>query len=486
MENELIELMLKDGFEAGCPRDQVENFIIAKYVPFPWQWRFHSACREADNEDGPVDIGLGGARGPGKSHAVMSQVALDDCYRVADLKCLFLRQTGNSAQESFDDLINKAVKGHTKFNKTQSNIVFPNNSKILLGGFQDERDIDKYIGIEYDIIIVEELNQLTFEKYEKLRGSLRSSKPNWRPRLYTSFNPGGVGHDFVKERYVIPFRDNKQKDTRFVPSTYKENLALNKEYIDYLEGLGGDLGKAWREGEWDLFAGQYFTEFSYNKHVCQPFAIPERWPKFISIDPSGRSGVTSAHWYTVDSDGCVYVYREHYKTDMDGDQHAEEIARKSLDENGVSEVYPYGVIDSAAFAKAGYSETMVEIYQRHGVGTNYQLMPAAKERVVGWNVMHQYLRVDKPSQNNPNPQPKLKIFKTCPNLIREIQSAQHDEHKPEDVASIRRGAEHMDAIDDCRYFLRTLREFKTEKEENAVQRRIRMLNSVDVSPIFPH
>jgi phage terminase large subunit len=373
-------------------------------------------------------------------------------------------------------LISKAVRGRTQFHKTQSSIVFPNGSKILLGGFQDERDIDKYIGIEYDLIIVEELNQLTFEKYEKLRGSLRSSKPNWRPRIYTSFNPGGVGHEFVKARYVIPHRNNKEKETRFVPSTYKENVALNTEYTDYLEGLQGDLGKAWREGEWDLFAGQYFTQFSYNKHVVEPFTIPERWPRFISIDPSGRSGTTSCHWYTVDSDGTVYVYREHFATDMDGDEHAEAIARKSKDEDGVEEPYRYGVIDSAAFAKAGYSETMVEIYQRHGVGVNYQLIPAAKERVVGWNVMHQYLRVDAPSHNNPNPQPKLKIFKTCPNLIREIPMAQHDEHKPEDVADMKKGAEHMDALDDCRYFLRTLREFKLEKEENAVQKRIRLLN----------
>jgi hypothetical protein len=64
-------------------------------------------------------------------------------------------------------------------------------------------------------------------------------------------------------------------------------------------------------------------------------------------------------------------------TGMDMDEHADKIARMSLDENGVTEPYRYGVIDSAAFAKAGYSETAVEIYMRHGVGVTYQLLPAA-------------------------------------------------------------------------------------------------------------
>jgi hypothetical protein len=95
--------------------------------------------------------------------------------------------------------------------------------------------------------------------------------------------------------------------------------------------------------------------------------------------------------------------------------------------------------------------------------------------------MHQYLRIDKASPNNPNPQPKLKIFSTCTGLIKEIPEARHDEHRPEDLDTDQ--PDH--ALDDCRYFLRTLREFKTEKEENAVQRRIRILNDSNAVPLFP-
>ncbi len=473
MNNEAILNCIKVAKESGAPADQVYQLVnVCGYLPYKWQWKFHAAAREADNEEGPVDIGLGGARGPGKSHSILSQAALDDCQRIPFLKVLFLRQTGISAKESFDDLVSKTLRGHIAYTKLVSALKFENGSRIILGGFKDERDIDRYIGIEYDLIIVEELTQLSEEKYNKLRGSLRTSKPNWRPRMYTSFNPGGVGHVFVKDRYVIPYREGTETATRFIPSTYKDNVALNKEYIEYLEGLQGDLGRAWREGDWDLFQGQYFNEWRHDKHVCEPFAIPESWPKFRSIDPSGRSGITSCHWYTVDRDGRVYVFREHYATDMDMDQHADEIARMSLDENGIQEPYQYTVIDSAAGAKAGYSETGIEIYMRHGVGVQEQIISAPKERIIGWNIVHQYLRIDKPTPSNSNPQPMLKVFKNCVNMIRTIPALQHDELHPDDVNS--KGEDH--AADELRYFLRTLREGKALKPENAIQKRMRLFN----------
>ena len=458
---------------SGCPKDQTKLLLDSGYVPLRWQWLFHSAARRADLADGPVDIGVGGARGPGKSHVVLSQAALDDCQRINGLKGLFLRQTGVSAKESFDDLIDKVVKGRVQFEHTLASLKFPNGSKILLGGFEHDSDIDKYIGIEYDFIIVEELNQLTGERYKKLRGSLRTSKSNWRPRMYTSFNPGGIGHDFVKKRYVIPKRENKIKDVWFIDSNYKQNPYLNKEYIDYLESLEGSLGKAWRDGDWDTFEGMYFSEWDIKSHVCEPFAIPDTWFKYRSIDPSGREGVTSCHWYAVDSNGRVYAYKEYYATGRDIDEHAKAIARLSQDRDGIVEDYRYTVVDTAAFAKAGYSETTAEIYERNGV---IGLIPGAKERVVGWNGVHTYLRV-----NEITKQPLLKIFKNCYNLIRTIPLAQHDELHPEDVADInnsfidsdgRSGTEHQDALDELRYFLRTLRETKAPKPLNAIEKHI--------------
>lgn len=479
--DERVERCVAAAIKAGAPRDQTKRLLEAGYIPLPWQWEFHAAARKADEPNGPVDIGTGGARGPGKSHAVLSQAALDDCQRVAGLKVLFLRQTGTSARESFDDLVNKVVRGHVKMERTMNVLKFPNGSYILMGGFRTESDIDKYVGIEYDLIIVEELNQLTEEKYTKLRGSLRTSKPDWRPRMYTSYNPGGIGHAFVKDRYVIPWREGKQKETLFVGGTYKMNPYLNPEYTEYLEGLQGDLGKAWREGDWDLFEGMYFLEWRHERHVVEPFAIPNIWMKYRSIDPSGREGVTSCHWYAIDNNGRVFVYREYFMTGRDLDEHAKAIQRLSCDEDGVAEDYRYTIIDAAAFAKAGYSETAAEIFERNGV---IGLIPAAKERVVGWNGVHTYLRWSIDEKTGAVHKPLLQVFSNCVNIIRTIPQAQHDELHPEDVASRsvpfkdkdgREGTEHGDALDELRYFLRTLREAKAPSAPTAIERKLQAM-----------
>jgi hypothetical protein len=254
----------------------------------------------------------------------------------------------------------------------------------------------------------------------------------------------------------LPYREKKETKTRFVPSTYRDNPYINKEYRDYLEGLGGTLGRAWREGDWDLFEGQYFLEWRHEKHVVMPFKIPESWVKLRSIDPSGRSGITSCHWYAIDNDGKVWVYREHYKTGLDSDEHAKEIARLSEGES-----YKYTVIDSAAFSKLGLPETQVEVYIRHGVDG---LVPASKQRVMGWDIVHQYLRWDEFTE------PKLRIFSTCPNMIRTFPELIHDELHPEDVNS--KGEDH--AADECRYLTQTLRDQKS-KPLNIIERRIEQI-----------
>lgn len=129
-----LENCIATAKAAGCPQDQVRHFLEIGHIPLPWQWDFHSVARLADQPDGPVDIGLGGARGPGKSHSVLAQTGLDDCQRVKNLKGLFIRQTGVAAQESFDDLIEKVIVGRAIFKRSGSTLKFPNGSRIILGG----------------------------------------------------------------------------------------------------------------------------------------------------------------------------------------------------------------------------------------------------------------------------------------------------------------------------------------------------------------
>ena len=426
--------------DAGVPIDQAKRLVESGYIPLPWQWQFHAAARSADLPDGPVDIGTGGARGPGKSHAVLSQAALDDCQRVANLKGLFLRQTGLAAKESFDDLVDKVVRGHVPHKKVGSTLRFDNGSRIILGGFKDQNDIDKYIGIEYDFIIVEELNQLTEDKYNKLRGSLRTSKPNWRPRMYTSFNPGGVGHQFVKSRYITPHREKTEKDTRFIGSTYRSNPYLNKEYIAYLEGLQGDLAKAWRDGEWDIFAGQVFSEFSRIKHTIKPLIPALSFDHFTSMDwgytgtkPHSFSFYAHALIRMKSDDGENYnriiTYKEWCGNLKAPHQWAEKIYLDCVKMG----IHPKkGYADPANFntqtdgSKAISSLMMnkwTELHKRHWL----TMSPGGRNRIARVAIVHNWLSIA------PDGLPYWIITENCVQLINTLPQLISDEHNLEDV-----------------------------------------------------
>jgi hypothetical protein len=328
------------------------------------------------------------------------------------------------------------------------------------GGIIALRNLDdpsKYASSEFAIAAVDEVTKNEKKVFDQLRSIVR-----WPgiddTGLWGASNPGDIGHEWVKKLWItkeLTEEDPRPEDLVFIQSLPIDNPHLSKSYIEELKRLPEKLRKAYLEGNWDVFEGMFFSEFDRDKHVIQPFAIPESWLRFRSIDPSGRDGITSCHWYAIDWNSRVFCYREHYGTGLDADQHALEIKRLSEGEK-----YRYTVIDSAAFSKLGLPETMAEIYERCGVTG---LTPSSKERVTGWNMVHTYLRWDE------NEDPKLKIFSTCNNLIRTLPILVHDDLHPEDLNS--KGEDH--AADELRYFLQTLREGHTERPMTFVERRLK-------------
>lgn len=337
-------------------------------------------------------------------------------------------------------------------------------------------DPSKYLSSEFAIVAQEEVTENDEETFHRLRGRLRwTGIPD--PKWIGATNPGGIGHAFAKKLWIdrnFPEEMKSQADQFiYVKALPTDNPHLAASYLATLDTLPEKLRKAYRDGNWDVFEGQYFTEWDNTKHVVAPFKIPDTWKRFRSIDPSGRSGITSCHWYALDSDGNVWIYREYYETGKDIDEHAKNIKRLSIDADGIEEEYVYTVIDTAAFAKAGYSETTSDIFERHGVTG---LVPAAKERIVGWNAVHYYLRWDLSTP------PKLRIFSVCVNIIRTLPLAQHDKLKPEDIDTD--GEDH--ALDELRYLLRTLREVKAPKAENMIEKRLRQLQEQENQQDFSY
>ena len=438
-----IEKYAKQAAVSGCPRDQTENFIAAGYIAQPIQLLFHAAAREADRMVGPTpEIAVGGSRGPGKSHAVFGQVATDDCQRAPGLKCLFLRKVMKSAAESMEDLTGKVLYG-IPYDKTENKISFPNGSRILMGGYYNERDIDKYIGIEYDLIAIEEVTQISSAKRDKIRGSIRTTRDDWKARAYYSTNPDGIGFLWFKTDFVVPAREKTQAATRrFIQAYWYDNKFLKQEYIDYLFSLKGHLGEAWREGNWDAFEGMAFPGWNEEVHKIEPFRIPEWWPKWIGID-WGSSKPFSAHWYTRDPDiGRIYVYREIYQAGLTDRQQARMITQNTPGNEYINTYY----CDPSMFARnkstADEIYSTADEYEKEGI----ILVAGDNDRLGGKR------KVERLFANLQDGKPGIQIFSTCANMIRTLPALPTnpaDGANPEDVDT--KADDHC--YDDMRYAL---------------------------------
>lgn len=410
MEREL-ERYASAAKDAGCPPDQVERFVRAGYVAQPKQLAFHAAARQADDPAGPNLIALGGTRNSAKTHAVFAQVCLDDCQRYPGLKFLFLRHIKSSAAQSFDDLASKMLR-HVPHEKNSERVLFPNGSRVLIGGFKDASDIDKFVGIEYDGIAVEEVSQLSKDKIEAVRGSMRSSRmDDWRERMYWTFNPGGVGYSHIKQTVVSPWKRKQEQSTRFFFAHWSDNVFCNPDYIAYLDGLTGHLRKSWRDGDLDAFEGLAFTTFDENRHVIPPFELPYNWPRWRAIDYGLNPDPFCCLWFARDlATGRIYIYREAYGTGYTDTAQARLVKLNTPPSEHISITYA----GRDMFANRDRSDSKVssnaDEYYKQGI----PLTMADVSRVAGKR------KLDRVLSDLPDGRPGLQIFETCENWIRTV------------------------------------------------------------------
>ncbi len=207
-----LEFVARQALAAGCPPDQIVNFLSVGIVLQPRQLAASAAARVCDRPDGPTAIGYGGARGGGKSHWLLAQMGADDCQRVPGLKCLLLRMVGKANMENFEDLRRRLFgKLKHEFSASRGVLTFANGSRIIAGHFQNDRDVDAYLGLEYDVIGIEEATTLSARKHQDITTCCRTSKPNWRPRIYSTSNPGGIGHTWYRAKFILPFLEHQRR-----------------------------------------------------------------------------------------------------------------------------------------------------------------------------------------------------------------------------------------------------------------------------------
>lgn len=405
------------------PSDSLARFLSFGYVPQPRQVTFHAAARSCDNPNGPEEIGFGGARGGGKSRATIAQIALDDCQRETELKWLFLRKVGKAARESFEDLRRQtflnvphtyqAHRGIVEFERTKS--------RIFLGHFRNDNDIDAYLGLEYDGIAIEEDTQLSAAKKRDIKTCLRTSKPNWRPRMYRTTNPGGIDHAGFKAEFIIPWRKGIENGKRFIPATVDDNVFVNPEYRGKLENLTGWLREAWLKGNWDIAAGQFFSTWSYEL-VKENLKVLPGAPVWCGLDYGFQHPTTC--YLMSEYDGKKLVVDEHWRRHALVSENAADIKRMLAEHGLTVNQLTCFVAGADVFAKRGNEsgKTIADEYREHGI----RLTAANMDRVNGASYILQLIGSDTVS-------PQLEISDRCEKLIECLPILQHDPHRPEDV-----------------------------------------------------
>ena len=376
-----------------------------------------------------IDVLYGGAAGGGKSYAMLVD-PLRYAHRAAH-RALILRRSMPELRELIDksrELYPQAFHG-CKFREVEKLWNFPSGAKVEFGFLERDADVYRYQGQAYSWIGFDEITHLPTEfAWNYLASRLRTTDSEITPYLRCTANPGGVGAHWVKKRYISPAPPNESFDgndglsRKFIPARLDDNPYLSEDgrYEQMLKALPDVQRRQLLEGNWEITEGAAFTEFDPNVHVVIPFEIPIGWERIKGID-YGYASESACVWGAVDpTDGTLIIYRELYQKNLTGVDLAQVITNM--------EVYdPYsvqGVLDTAAWARTGTTgPTVGETLQRAG----HKLRRADKNRIQGKIQIHEYLRVQQSRR------PRLQIFNTCPNLIRELTGIPLDKSNPEDV-----------------------------------------------------
>ena len=378
---------------------------------------------------GELDVLYGGAAGGGKSYAMLVD-PLRYCHKPVH-RALILRRSMPELRELIDksrELYPKAFPG-CKFREVEKLWNFPSGAKIEFGFLERDADVYRYQGQAYSWIGFDEITHLPTEfGWNYLASRLRTTDSSIVPYLRCTANPGGVGAHWVKKRYVDPYEPNKAFEgsdgltRKFIPARLDDNpyLAEDGRYEQMLKALPAVQRKQLLEGNWDITEGAAFAEFDPDVHVIPPFQIPIGWERVKGID-YGYASESACVWAAIDpSDRTLIIYRELYQKNLTGVDLAQLITQMEVED-------PFsvgGVLDTAAWNRTGTTgPTVGETLVRAG----HKLRRADKNRIQGKIQIHEYLKVQQSGR------PRIQLFNTCPNLIRELQSIPLDRSNPEDV-----------------------------------------------------
>ena len=416
-------------------------------------------------------IGFGGARGGGKSWAVRTKAKLL-ALRYPGIKILIVRRTYPELVNNHITILRAELAGIAKYNDKDKVLRFQGTgaSTIHFMYCAKDGDLDRLQGVEYDVIFLDEATQLSEYQMKTITACLRGANA-FPKRIYYTCNPGGQGHGYIKRIFLDRRYEAGEDpaDYTFIQSLVTDNRALleaQPDYIRQLEALPEKLRRAWLEGDWNVFEGQFFEELRLTPdpnrcaeaglepaeaakrglwtHVIPAFEPHREWKLYRSFD-WGYSRPFSCGWWAVDFDGRIYRILELYgctKTPNEGvkwtpDRVFAEIRRLETEHPWLRGRQIEGVADPAIWDGSG-GESIAETAERHRVWFS----PGDHQRIPGWMQCHYRLQFDETGV------PMMYVFDTCRAFLRTVPTMVYDPNRPEDLDT----AQEDHVADEWRYF----------------------------------
>ena len=368
----------------------------------------------------------GGARGGGKSWALRRKlVGLCLCY--PGIRCLLVRRTLVELKANHIVPILTEYGDILRYSAGECAFLMDNGSRIDCGYCDSERDALRYQGQEYDIIAIDEATQLSEMQFCALKAALRGVRDMPR-RMYLTCNPGGVGHAWVKRLFID--RDyragERPEDYCFIAARVWDNRVLTEadpDYVRGLESLPERLRAAWLDGRWDVFEGQFFSEFDEGRHVLKAGTRTERAVRSFAAMDYGFDRL-AVLLLSEDAVGTLYVERELCRSGLTLGEAAREVERFLKD----APLTPEYLVASPDLWNRRQDTGLSGVAVMLGAAKLPPLCRADDRRVAGWRQLREYL-------HGSDGTPRLYIHSQCSELISCMQGLLCDAHRAEDAAS---------------------------------------------------
>lgn len=379
---------------------------------------------------------FGGAKGGGKSGG-LRRVLLLRRFEYPGTSAAIFRKTypeleGNHIRKLFEEY--PQLRGY--YNDSKKLLSLPEGSSIEFCYARNEKDLGNYQGREWDDLAVDEAGEWTEQLLLRLRQSNRSSKPGIKPRTIYTGNPGGVGHAYLKRVFVMrQFKEDEiAEDYAFIPAKVDDNPALIENDPEYIRILNAEpnlaLRKAYRDGDWDIYAGQFFQDLSRDIHVVPDFTPPSHYTRFCAYD-YGYNHPAVMGWFCVDGDGYVTLYKLMAKSQVYVETFARECLKLEPDTKDLAVFAGYDCWAAKAVMKEKNPPTVAEEFAANQI---LGFRRATIDRIPGASHVRSYLQ-PRPAANG-RLRPRFQMTESCAQAFDCLARMVHDPNRAEDVLKV--------------------------------------------------